>query len=319
MSSLSPYLLSAVLLAGCTDPNDPFPCIPVDDGRVDVGAGAIAQTYLLDSLNLPGSAQEASELAFDLDLDDQGRPDNALGQVLSVLVAVDAGDVEGAANQAIEQGQLLHLLTIVSTDFDSSDAAMVRLQHGVDRDGDPSDNFSGVEVFGIDSTRGHGRLEGSIESGRLLASGAQLPIALAVPGSSAIYPLRLDIARIDAVVTDTGLEGRIGGAIPEDQVLSVFVDFLSEAIEVALARDCVGRDCTQDSFGALVIDIFDTNPPDGQISTQELEQSNLLQLLLTPDMDSRNRVDGDLALRCDGEKDALSIGFEFTAVPAEIE
>lgn len=319
----------AATLSGCVffdafdDDNDngsSSRCAPVEESPVELGSPTASErTYLLDTIDLPGNASEATQFGFDLDRDKI--PDNALGNIASAVAQIGGGDVEGAANEAIEAGQLLHLLTVVE-DRNSPQAGIV-VVHGDDLDGDPGDNLSGDETFGIDRARGSGSISGMINNGVLTASGGQLPIALAIPGHPRVYPLRLDVAQIRVTVTDDGLEGFIGGAIPDNVVRDSFIPFLADSLQVTVDRDCEQGVCEPNSFGELMLDVFDDNT-DGIIAAEELRESSVIAGLFAPDvdvrrMDSEDDPGGEIAINCDGVEDSLSIGFRFTAVPAAIQ
>lgn len=109
--------------------------------------------------------------------------------------------------------------------------------------------------------------------------------------------------------------GRLTGAIPIGQINNRFVPALARDFQAIVNRDCPTKDtCASGSTGATLLSLFDANG-DGQISTAEVRDNNLVKSLLAPDVDLV-RANGKPGH--DGVDDALSFGIGFTARSATI-
>ncbi|RMH43784.1 MAG: hypothetical protein D6689_04170 [Deltaproteobacteria bacterium] len=280
----------------------------------EVAADGPLYGFVVDRVDVAGTAMEAERLGLDLDCDADGRPDNALGRLLALIDDM-AGDLDVGAetNAMIESGAMLHLIEVRAPDLDGAGPAAVLFEHGVDLDGDPSDNFSGVEVFEVDPARPAGSLAGHLAGGGLSVASGTIYVAVAFPGRDEPFVLPLIGARIEATITRGGIEGRLAGGVPAEVVDEQLVPAFREGLNRIVARDCAGG-CAPDSFGALLLEMFDADR-DGTIGYAELRDDPVTEALLAPDVDLRD-ADGNLAPGGDGVADALSVGFGFTAVPA---
>ena len=307
-------VVAAVMTSAClTEDPESMRCVPLEPDIVDP-AGAHLQ-YVVTSIQLPTTATEAFQFGIDLDDDEMGRPDNALGQILSVLTSQSIGyDLNEESQVLIDAGEILHLLDIQAVSAEDASGVGVTLAHADDTDGDPTDNFSGEEMFAIDATRGSGRMTGSIEDGRVLVDLGTVPLAVTFPGLGEPFIIRLSRARLDATFTVDGLEGRIAGAMRESEIDDKLLPVFQEGLMRIVDRDCDDGACVTDSFGETLLDLFDLDD-DAMITVAELRSSSLVTSLFSPDVDLFDE-DDNLAPRCDGVKDSLSIGVGFTAVPA---
>ncbi len=300
----------AVSLAGCTETEDP--CVP--RAAVEVDPAGARHQYVVDTIQFATSVSGSDELGLDLDRDPRSIPDNTLGVVLSMFESLGDYDLNAEVQQVIDSGAILHLLELQTTSLDGAGNVGLRVLHGVDRDGDPTDNFTGTERFGIDASRGIGSLSGYIDDGYVVVDVGTVPLAVTLPGIEEPYVLELYGARIEATIGPDGLTGRIGGAISQSDLNTKLIPILADGLGRIVTRDCVDDPCDEASFGAALLDYFDDNL-DGEISVAELRDSPLTSSLLAPDVDLLDDK-GQLAPRCDGVKEGISIGVGFTAVPA---
>jgi len=285
------------------DPNEP----------VEIDPNGSRYTYVIDSANLPGTATEASQFALDLDGDDSARPDNALGYALSAVFGFTDTDGDAAAKAGLVNGRIVQLLEIQTTSFDDAGGVGATMWLARDLDDDPSDNFSGDERFGIDDSVATQPLSGHIMNGRMSVSLGAVPIRVALPHVDDGAVLTLEAARIEAYVSAEGITGRLGGVIPEQEIDTVLIPLVHTSVSASVALDCVEGRCEADSDGQLMLEVFDVDG-DGLISIEEVRDNSIVQALLRPDLDMFD--DGELCVRCDGEKDSLSVGLWFSAVPA---
>lgn len=305
-------LIPCLLLPACATEQPPPACartelVPVDpDGE--------HHRYVVDSLTFPQSAALSSQLGIDLDCDPQGRPDNALGQLISSITLSADYDLDYEAGLLIDAGEILHLIDVQAVALDDVDGVGLTVLHGIDGDGDPSDNFSGTEDFAIDASRGSGELTGSVVDGQLHVAVGTIPLAVTFPGLGEPFVIDLVGARIIADITPRGITGRIAGAVHEDDIDTVLLPIFLEGLGRIVNRDCVEGPCDDDSFGSLLLEVFDADG-DGSITLDELRDNSITSSLLHPDVDLFD-ADGSYAPRVDDEKDGLSIGLGFTAVPA---
>ena len=311
--------LLAVLLglgvAGCDDntpscSRDPTPIDP--DGT--------SHGFVVSSINLPDEGDEQSSFALDIDQDlgEGDTPENQLGAVLFAIARNGQYDLDRETNLLIEAGAILHLLDVRATDLEDADGVGLRIAHGIDLDGDPADNFTGSESFGIDASRGEGLVTGSIHDRHLEARLGTAPIAVTLPGLDQPLIVPLIAARFDAWLTPDGeLVGRFGGGIPVEYINTTLLPLFHEGLSRSIERDCPGGTCEPGSFGELLLELFDQDG-DGTMTLEELRQDPLTEALLAPDMDLRDesRIYAPSCRDRDDVYDALSIGAGFRAVPA---
>jgi hypothetical protein len=262
--------------------------------------------YVVDVVDLAqGSYADAQASGLDLDSYADGSVDNQLGLVAGLIGLYGDYDLDVEAKALIDAGAILHLLDIQATSLADANGAAVRVFHGVDFDGDPSDNFSGFEPFGIDLGRGDGLATGTIRNGWMRAGPGTAPIAVTFPGLDEPFILPLEGVRIAATITADEIEGILGGAIRTDAIETSVVPTLHAGLLRIVARDCGDGSCESGSFGAALISLFDADG-DGAISLAEFRDDELTRGLLAPDVD----------LDCDDGSDSLSVGMRFHAVRA---
>lgn len=317
---LATTLVLSLACAGCgiffgdDDAHDPDrgPCEPLEAGTIDPGT---TYQYVIDSVDLPTTSAEASMFGANLDGDRQGRPDNALGQILSTIAGALGSDYDAKVRELIADGTILHLVEVRASNLEGAAAVGGRLFLGNDLDEDPDDNFSGDESFAIEPGHPTRPMSGAIINGRLDVSLGVLPLRIGIPGVDEPFTLQLSAARLIADVTAEGLDGRIAGVLSEEQVRDGVLPFLLRSFENSLALDCPDGECVPGSQGELYLELFDADG-DGSITLEEVENSSLVSALLAPDVDVFDE-DRRLNPRCDGVKESLSLGVGFTAVPAE--
>lgn len=316
MSTRTPRVLIlavSLVVAGCTSPDpdidEPHPC----DVAVYTGE---AMVFVVDSLHFPSKASEATALGLDLDGDELGRVDNAFGQIyVAVAGATGDLDLDASTRELIEAGEILHLLELRTTTVEGYECAEVRVRHAVDLDGDPTDNFSGQEPFSVDLERGEGRITGVVQDGLIDVKLGNAPVAVTFFGDSEPVVVDLGAAALRGELTERGFEGVLAGGIPN--VDTELIPLLHRGVVNAVEGDCQDGLCQPGSFGEAMLDIFDYAPADGVVTLDEFRGAQVTRALFLPDVDLYDE-DGILCLQCDGDKDSLSVGIGFTAVPALI-
>jgi hypothetical protein len=280
---------------------------------------------------MPTTETAVYQFGLNLDCDLQGRPDNALGQLLSSVSGWEATRDWEQVNAMIEAGRMIELLTLRGTSTADAEQVGLTLQHGIDLDGDPTDNLGGAQTFAIDTERGSGTATGRIYDAHLSARGGPYPVGIPRPSLDDVVIVPLAGVGVELDIADGRLSGHLGGGLPIEVRDEVVLPVVHDAIVRQVGVECSGSitgappcGCTAD--GQDLIDLFDELPdrpgdePDGDcvIDLDELRSNSLIDSLLAPDLDLLD-ADGARNPRVDGKKDSLSVGFAFTAVPAAIQ
>ena len=263
---------------------------------------AVLQT-VMSKIKLPTNTTTSQLYSFDLD--GNGTKDNGLGTVLG-LVSMLGGtvDLEAMVNADIKVGKLLYLLEVLGTALTSSSPVWVQLHKGADTDNKANNNLTGTGKLKVAFGSPLGSyLKGVLTTGQLNAGPNQVVAPLPMGAGSAVM-VTMKLARLSGKVSSSGIiSGVLGGAIPMLEIHSKVVP------AVAAVMDRFYKDpLTDASTKALLKSLFDTNG-DGTITGKELSANILVMSFLTADLDT----DGDKV------KDALSIGFGFTAVSCQIQ
>lgn len=284
-------------------------------------AGARNTKFIINRLLLPDPSVPA--LDFKYDVDGSGRARNQLGLVLSTLKSLGGGDPQLDVDAALEAGQVIQLFQLSSTDPDLfSDSAVALsgwLGSAPGRGGD--ELFTGkatVDVVTKDQPNPH-QMVGAIASGRLTTGylpPAAMPLRFPLPGQDPV-PLTIWGVHVEGPVAmrqaggfnlgapGSGRWGVVAGAISATEIRERLIPAVARLLQTYLELG--------GSTGIAISNFFDTNR-DGTISPKELEDNQTVQSLLAPDEDLFDK-DGKLAPNRDGERDSLSFGVGFTAVP----
>jgi hypothetical protein len=319
-------VLGCLLLAACGDDDGGSSTAP-DAGRPADAAPPDAAPpdaalrdglwYLMDSIAVPETSDEAVTVALDLDGD--GQPDNALGGLLAALHSSADLPIAAVQMEAVTAGHILQLVGIDAGSLDDADPVPVLVARGVDLDGDAGDNASGAEPFALDPLDGaDGQLTGLLVGGRLRAGPGTAPIQLAMFGvTPEVVALRGVGARLRAAsVTDGAMAGgRTCGALTEEDADSILIPAMARAVDSIVQRDCDGATCDPDTQGEQLAAFFDDNS-DGMVPEEEFAGNSLIESTIgNPDLDLYD-ADGNFDPRVDGVKDSLSLCLGFTAVGA---
>ncbi len=280
--------------------------------------------YVISSATLPASATEAQWLGLDLDDDPDGRIDNQLGAILAALASVTGGVLQDAFDLGISSGEAIILVDIQTPSFTDAPGVGVRIQLGADATPAPctsaEDTVCGGHLHGGASIGINTEMTldllgaGEFSGGELFAGPIEATFTLTLDILTRPITLTLIGGRAEATVTESGIEGVVGGGVSLAQVM----DEVLPAVSDLAARDCAGGDpcCTPESPGAALVELFDEDA-DCAVSVQELAESNLLSMLLRPDVDLLD-ASGGFAPGADGNLESIALGLGFTAVSAEI-
>lgn len=314
----------AVLLGGChfydEEPEQPDRCFP--EAAIAVDPAGTESVFVVDAIQFPSTPEQAQYFGLDLDCDPRRRPDNDLANIANT-VALPGDDLSREMNRLIQSGEMLFLVEVKTTSFDDAASVGVRLLYGEDRDGDLSDNFSGSEYFGVNASLGEGALSGRAQDGVITAEHGTIPFLVTFPGIREPFILSLTGARVELEQTETGLSGRIAGAVSKEYVESTLAPVVAESLRRKVTRDC-GADrgpppncCNgEDNAGAFAIAWFDDCSMWSQTCDCDISADEVLNNpFLSPDVDLFDE-EGQFNPRTDEVKESLSFGVGFTAVGA---
>lgn len=251
------------------------------------GGGPVVHLWVTDSIEFP------ADDSVGVDVDGDGTIDNSLARSLGVFLAVGAISFD----EYVTSGQLIQLHRLSAASPNGSAAATWEIFVG-EPIADP--DFEGEGSFTVASPLTV--FEGKITGGRFEGSASALLLNLPIFGGQA--PLPLARTRIESVVSATGCDGAVGGAISE----ALFATGVSLAINAAIQAEGCGPEVPCSETVSAMLDLFDQNE-DHEITPQELTGNMIWSLAFSPDIDT------------DGDKvpDAISVGWGFTCVGAKFE
>jgi hypothetical protein len=286
------------------------------DAPIDAPATATGTHYhyVLASEHWPASNPEAQALGMDLDGD--GQVDNQLGKAL-VALSGQGLDTQTTVDQQVATGAILMLADLQTTDFTTAVDAGFTLYTGADPSptpcAGPSDTVCGHHLAGTGSfnvasvSPRDTPVLGNIASGTLTTGAGSLSPQLALVGSSPIT-LTLLGARAKVTATASGItQGVIAGGISANDLDTKLYPLMQQGFMAIVQRDCTqlgsppACGCMANSQGAALITLFDNNPSDCAISTDEIKNNAIVQASFAPDVTL-------------GGQPAVSLGFGFTAV-----
>lgn len=296
--------------------------VPIVDGNTptpDQGAPPTGLTcegdctdYVFNRLLLPTTTIEAADYAVDFDND--GTPDNALGNIISMLGMVSTTmDVQPTVDESVWQGSALVLLRLKAADMTNQTDAVGQAWLAASTEcctdlttpetckaqADTS-CFKGDYSFTPDSSSPSDALfGGGITGGALNLGPGTLQIKLPIAGDTPLN-LNLKAVQLKATVTADGLtEGVLAGVIDKNDldngVIPSLVDLLNGML-ITGSPDAI----------ATIKELFDADG-DNTITEEELKTNDLIEAFLAGDVDVDN----------DGVPE-LSLGIGFSAVKAVI-
>lgn len=306
-----------------------------DDGGTVDPAGT-DHTYVVSKIYMPTTAAQANMFGLNLDGDEQGRPDNALGQILSTLAGQAGGDfdLQSAIDEQVNMGDIILLANVKATALTTAAGVGTSIFLGANPGtapcADANDmvcglHLDGSSTFEIDPaspSQAESTLVGQIVGGKLTGGPGSVTIELSLVQGGDALVVNLVGARVDVgSVSDTGMTGgKLGGAVTEEALNDDILPALHGILGTTIGEDCTGTAdpcCEDGSTGQLLIDLFDeSDPQDCMVTLEELKNNSLISSLLAPDVDLFNGdpAAGNFDPRNDGVKDSLSLGIGFDAV-----
>jgi hypothetical protein len=318
--------------SGDDDDDDFGPCY--DDPAACVDDVGVDYQYVADTITMPTSATQAQQLGLDLDGDPQGRPDNALGQILSTLASQGDVDLQESIDEQVLEGGLLLLFTLKATGLTTAADAGGWVLLGDNPTPEPCTDPLDILTCG-QHLDGNGTftlaagsptdavLHGNIIASKFTGGPGKITLELSL-GDVAGITVNLIGARMEVSVSETGLtSGKIGGAITDDELNNSVLPAIVTVMDESIGEDCLGSPptcCVEGSTGETLIDLFDdcsdgSTSCDCAVDLEELRTNDLISSLLAPDVDLLD-ADGSFNPRKDEVKDALSLGIGFTATTA---
>ncbi len=277
--------------------------VPADFSLGDFSLPKAQLQAVVNKINLPTTSTLSQLYAFDLD--GNGSKDNGLGTILATVALLGGTvDLQSMVNDDIKKGNLIYLMEVLGSALASSNPAWVQVHLGVDTDGNAANNFSGSAKLAVST----GSPKGSFLKGKVVSGQADVgPNDIIAPlplSSGAAVLTSMKKSRLKGMVSTTGVtNGVLGGAIPMTEINTKVVPIIASILD-RIYNDPL----TDSSTKSLLKTLFDTNA-DGKITAKELQANILVKSILVPDLDT----DGDKV------KDALSLGFGFTAVSCQIQ
>lgn len=316
-------VLLGFLVAGACGDDDggstPPDAAPADAAPLD-GALPADHWFVMDSVEVAETANEAAQLALDLDGDQQ--PDNALGGLLAAIAGQTDMPIAADQVKAVEGGRALTLVGLEDLVVGQGGPVSVRVAPGSDLDDDAADNFSGSEPFALAPLEGaDGMMPGMLGAGgRLRAGPGTVPVLLAFGG---VPPAVISLVGVGGGIdceasADRLVSGRFGAALTEEEVNQRLIPAMAVGIDEIMQRDCPDALCADGSQGEQIGTFFDDNE-DGRLTEEELRSNSLISSTIgNPDLDLFD-ADGDYNPGVDGVKDSLSFALGFSAVGAVVE
>jgi|SRR5579871_3081425 len=293
-----------------------------DLAYVDMARATTTFHYVTNAIQLPKSKND-----YAVDLNGDGKPDNALGFIASTLLATQNIDLNMQENQAIMAGNGLELLSVTSGDplLVTDSAAEVTLY--VALPANPPD-FTGKGKFQIDHTAAKGTLTGPIATGSFESLDpmtlTQPPtISLRIPlYTNTVVTLPVVGARVGFTPSpDMLAAGQLNGAVKETDIQNILIPALAQTFTMIAQKMPCDANCMQvqmsfDKGGCQNPDGSMAVAGDMKIDICEVAQSPLVQALLGPDVQLFDDMGNWHPNPANTNKDSLSLGVAFTGVPA---
>jgi len=290
--------------------------------------------YVASRVLVPTMTGDATK--YGLDLDGDGNPDNALGNLLTAL-STQGINAQTSIDEAVFDGNITLLTDFQTTDFTNAAASGLQVYLGDDAmppacgSGEMvtcgsgatatctgcQHDLQGTGSFGIDpSSPMDAALEGPIVGGTFKGGPGMLSLEISLGGAAATEVDLIGARAQGAGITATAIGDQsddstgliLGGAITETDLQTKVIPSIIPVIQGVLTTHCPGAvpgNCMCDATGNTVLGLFDTNH-DCMVSAAEISNSSFGMTLLAPDV----TIDGMPALSL-GVK-AFAVGATFT-------
>jgi hypothetical protein len=307
-SALALSSMGALTLAGCGGSSE---CTTPTTGQT---AKAVVKQLLLPTSN--------KQYGFDLNGDSIA--DNQLGQIIGSLTTVGGLQVQPNVDTAVNNGDVVVLMTETGADLTSNTCAQTTLQLGTETATPPT--FNGSDTFTVDATQPTGTFKGAITAGTFTSNNpatsttpTELTILLPLVEGQPPLPLKVTGARVTFTKSGDNLtNGQLNGAVRKTDIDSTIIP----AVAVLLTN--IINDTTSSS-AATIETAFDTGgcsdggtmaaKGDKKISTCEVAGNSIIKGVLKADVQMfDNGVFKPSAANT--TPDSMSLGVKFEAVKA---
>ncbi len=262
------------------------------------------------------------------DLTGDGKPDNKLGELIELLepfVGYDRDYFNAQIAGMIEAGHLLFLFEILGLEDTNNDPyTKFHVYQGLDADGWAGNNLTGAGEFYVtrDSLDRDGNPimvfeDAEVFGGTLYGGPSRFLVPMDIIGAGEPIMFMMEGARITADISARGVgydlaNGTVCGYVERAKIVSEVNEYTGMNCGcLNLAGDFLTDQGTSISCGqaaaASTCDQFDSVE---YLCQQLFDNCGMLALIMPALFD----VDSDL----DGRRDAMSVGFTFEAVPADL-
>lgn len=261
--------------------------------------------FVTNRLLIPTTQAQVEASALNIDGDPQQRPDNLVGELLTLLTSTAPGlAIQSTVDQAVNSGQLVSLHIVKAGDLVNAQGVSWSIYQGQKTKSAPS--FDGSDKFALDPTAPVTLpIIGTLTNGHFSGGPGSARIQVFLMGQ----PVEVDLigVRLEADLSVLGCSnGKLGGAVTVDEFRKNILPSITDGLNQIIKTD-------QDLANTL-LPVFDSDR-NGIITVQEIENNPLLMLVAAPDLDLLD-ASGKFNPDQDGVKDSYSIGLGFTCVPA---
>jgi hypothetical protein len=298
-----------------------------DDDDDDGNTGPVMgehHTFVVDKLILPAE----SNTTLKLDIDGDGKTENALGKVLSALISQSKGalDLQGSLDKGIAKGDIVLLADLQATDFTKAANAGLSVRLGEKPNPapctGPTDEVCGLHLKGTASfdvkatpSAADSLVKGNIVGGRFTGGPGTLALQLVLSGTAINLHLVSARASLTSVSADGIMTGIVGGAITKTELDGNVLPAVASTVSGIVKTDCPmpkveGCGCPSgSSTGKTLLGLFDVNPIDCDVSLAEIKESPFISTLLGADLDLEPKGG-------DKQNDSLSVAVGVHSVKA---
>jgi hypothetical protein len=290
--------------------------------------------FVASTVKVPTTSMQAREFGLDLGASKSSAPDgtidNQLGMVLGTL-ASQGFDVQGTIDTSVAEGSIILLVDFQTKDFAASSAAGISIKLGDNPQPpactDPNDTVCGKHLTGsamfdiAANSPQNAAVGGRIVGGTFTGGPGQIALQIALGGGA---PITLDLygARVKATgLSMTGIQNVVfAGALTKTDLDTKVIPAIHAQLGPIITEDCTGTappepcGCAANSTGKTLLDLFDTNPKNCEVTVEEIKTNTLIQSLLSPDICAK--LDNSSGTASCDQPNALSLGIAATAVGA---
>lgn len=294
---------------------------------------ALHHGYVVSQMFVPTNDTQAQAYGLDLGSKTSSMPDgtvdNAMGAFFTAVNAFSL-DIQGTVNTAVDQGSILMLLDLQTTNFLDASAATLGVKLGANpvpaacdsaADTTCRHHFTGTASFSTaPNSPTDALVSGAIVAGTFNGGPGTLVLPIAIGSTTAI---KLDLlharVRASSISANGIMTATVGGLVTLDQIFPKIGPAIQARFQGILDLDCTPGGagtpptcgCKAGSTGAMIITAFDGDIPgtaaDCTVTTLEIFSYPAIKALLQPD---------SCALDSCTAADALSLGVKVEAVSA---